>query len=361
MKKDVLGLIVFCITLMLIVSSMSYGGDEKPRNIVLIGWDGAQRNHIKECLSRNELPNLKKIADEGTLVPIDILRITDTKAGWTQILTGYNPEITGVFNNSDYQPIPKGYTIFERLEKFFGSDNIVTVAVIGKKAHVDCEGPSKTLFNDDAEDKNAVQAKGKRKQQKQQVQKKAAKNQKAPEGKIVEEGGLKYRVVPGKPYYNAKGGMDLFINGLQTNDRVASETCRLLEKYKDKPFFFFVHFAEVDHQGHQFGENSKEVNDAYISSDKYTGEVINKLKELKLYDNTLIYITADHGFDEGMKAHKDAPYVFLATNDKKVIRPGERADIAPTIMDRFGLDLSKIDPPLDGSSLLRPAKPVKWQ
>jgi len=67
-----------------------------PRNIILVGWDGAQRNHVKECLARNELPNLKKLADEGTIVDIDMTRQTDTKAGWAQILTGYEPERTGV-------------------------------------------------------------------------------------------------------------------------------------------------------------------------------------------------------------------------------------------------------------------------
>lgn len=113
------------------------------RNIILIGWDGAQRDHVKECLARKELPQLKKLSSEGALVAIDILRTTDTKAGWAQILTGHEPEVSGVFSNSRYGPIPKGYTVFERLEEFFGKDNFVTVAVIGKKGHVDNDPPSK--------------------------------------------------------------------------------------------------------------------------------------------------------------------------------------------------------------------------
>jgi hypothetical protein len=76
-----------------------------PRNIILVGWDGAQRNHVKESLSRGELPNLEKLSAEGALVAIDIYRVTDTKAGWSQILTGYEPEVTGVFSNGNYQPI----------------------------------------------------------------------------------------------------------------------------------------------------------------------------------------------------------------------------------------------------------------
>jgi len=81
-----------------------------------------------------------------------------------------------------------------------------------------------------------------------------------------------------------------------------------------------------------------------------------KLKELGLYDKTLIYVTADHGFDEGKGSHKDAPYVFLGTNDDKVTRRGERADVAPTILQRFGLNLNRIKPPLDGKSLSSPRR-----
>jgi hypothetical protein len=70
-------------------------------------------------------------------------------------------------------------------------------------------------------------------------------------------------------------------------------------------------------------------------------------------------VTADHGFDEGLTSHFDAPYVFLGTNDPKIKRSGERGDITPTILDRFGLDLTKITPPLNGHPLTKPyTKPI---
>ena len=335
-------IIVALAILGLLVASPSWarrpGIDGRPRNIILIGWDGAQRNHLKECLGRGELPNLKKLASEGNLVGIDILRITDTKAGWAQILTGYNPEVTGVFSNGRFQPIPKGYSIFERLEEHFGPDKFVTVAVIGKKAHVDAEPPRRVRVKERGE-----------KQKK-----------KKPKGKIIIEDGVKYRLVPGKPHYHAKESIDAFINGLKEDQKVGTKALELLEKYKGKPFFFFVHFAEIDHKGHKHGENSKEYNDALISADTWTGRIMERLKALHLYDKTLIYVTADHGFDEGRKGHADAPYVFLATNDPKVMRRGERADIAPTILERFGLDLSKIEPPLDGHPLTWGHKEPLW-
>jgi len=93
-----------------------------------------------------------------------------------------------------------------------------------------------------------------------------------------------------------------------------------------------------------------------ISNDLWTGKIMEKLKELGLYDKTLIYVTADHGFDEGQTTHRDAPYVFLGTNDPKVTRRGERADVAPTILARFGLNLGGFEPALDGQPLTSPGK-----
>jgi arylsulfatase A-like enzyme len=300
----------------------------RPRNAILIGWDGAQREHVKESLARGELPNLQKLADEGALVAVDILRVTDTKAGWAQILTGYEPEKTGVFSNGRFRPIPRGFTVFERLEAHFGAENFATVAVIGKKNNVGAAGPKRMPLGE--------KAKGRRPRR---------------PGKIVIEDGQEYLHVPGEPFHTATESMDFFINGLGSDEAVGTKALELLEAYRDMPFFFFVHFAEVDHKGHQHGENSPKYNNALMSADDWTGRMMAKLEELGLANGTLIYVTADHGFDEGAKTHRDAPYVFLATNDRGVVRRGTRADIAPTILKRFGLDLDAIEPPLDGRPL----------
>jgi len=274
-------------------------GAKCPSIVLLIGWDGAQRNHVYECLGRGELPALKKLGSEGTIVDIDIIGgKTDTKAGWAEILTGYEPEITGVYNNSNYQPIPVGLTVFERLEEHFGPDNIVTLAVIGKADHVG--------------------------------------------------GG------PGLPYYYTKDNMDLFENNVGPDEVVGPRAIELLERYKNQRIFFFIHFRDVDSDGHNYGENSKQYNDALISNDFWTGKIIEKVKELGRYEETLIYVTADHGFNEAGTGHSNAPYVFLGTNDPAVIRKGERADITPTILQRFGLDVSSLSPPLNGRPLTRP-------
>jgi hypothetical protein len=142
--------------------------------------------------------------------------------------------------------------------------------------------------------------------------------------------------------------------GLMQDAKVGSRAIELLDQYKDKPFFFFAHFAEVDHAGHQNGENSKEYNDALISNDLWTGKIMDKIKELGLAGKTQIYVTADHGFDEDGKGHKFAPYVFLATNNKAVSRDGRRQDVVPTVYESLGVNTASFQPRLDGISLTKP-------
>ena len=75
---------------------------------------------------------------------------------------------------------------------------------------------------------------------------------------------------------------------------------------------------------------------------------------LRLAEKTLVYVVVDQGFNLGESGHRYAPFVFLATNDKLVNRNGTREDIAPTVLKRFGVDLTKIQPSLDGIPLGEP-------
>jgi arylsulfatase A-like enzyme len=374
MRRTVICLALLVLSAVLAAGAMAAdpGREGPPKNIILFGWDAAQRAHMKECLDRGELPTIKKLSEEGALVNIDIVTgATDTKAGWTQILTGYNPAVTGVYSNGRFRDVPQGLSVFERLKQHFGPDRFVAVAVIGKSAHCgEIKPPYKKRLDEagkPVEEPKAEKPKAKARAKKAQAdQPGAAAKPKAktaaakkPVTKIVEESGVKYEVFEGSPYYTMHKACDVWELGLVKNERVGTRAIELLEKYKDKPFFFFVHFAEVDAKGHKFGENSKEYNDALISDDQWTGKIIEKLKELGLYDKTIVYVTADHGFNEGATGHPYAPYVTLATNDPKVKRDGMRQDIAPTILARFGLDLSKFSPALDGEPLTQPAtKPV---
>lgn len=327
--------------------SLTRAAEDSGKNVIYIGWDGAQCAHVKEMLAAGELPVLAALAKEGAMVDIDVVTgATDTKAGWSQIATGYAPEKSGVYSNGRYQPIPEGYSIFERVEKALGPENVATVAFIGKKGHVDGDAPEKVPYE---------QWLKKQKRQKKIDQAKPGLGDLVPGGRIVEENGQKSVEIPGKPWYITRQHMDIWVNGLLENEKVGTMAIEELGKRKDHRFLFFVHFAEPDHSGHKHGENSQEYSDALKLDDLWTGKIISELKELGVYDKTLVYVVVDHGFNEGQSGHSYAPWVFLATNDKLVNRDGVREDIAPTILKRFGIDLASLDPPLDGIALDEPA------
>jgi hypothetical protein len=62
-------------------------------------------------------------------------------------------------------------------------------------------------------------------------------------------------------------------------------------------------------------------------------------------------VTADHGFDPAGRKHRDAPRVFLATDDPAVVRGGDQRDIVPTLLAEMGADPASVRPPLAGQPL----------
>ena len=102
-------LILFLLVAALLATAAAWGAPAK--NAILISWDGMQREHLKEALAKGEMPNLAALIKEGALVDIDVTHQTDTKAGHAQMLTGYDPDTTGVYSNGRFQPIPEGLTV----------------------------------------------------------------------------------------------------------------------------------------------------------------------------------------------------------------------------------------------------------
>jgi hypothetical protein len=145
--------------------------------------------------------------------------------------------------------------------------------------------------------------------------------------------------------------LEIAEEGLLRDERVGARAVELLNKYRNRPFFLLVRFAQADSASRTYGPNSRQYNDALISNDRWTGRIVDRVRTLGLADKTQIYVTAGHGLSE---ADQDlTPPAFLVTNHKGVYRDGRRQDIAPTILEAFGLDLGKIEPPLDGISLTK--------
>ncbi|MDD4974241.1 MAG: alkaline phosphatase family protein [Bacteriovorax sp.] len=312
----------------------------KFRNIIVIGWDGSLRERVELLLKQGQLPNLKSIIDHGSYVSTTITKdATETKPGWTQILTGYSSKTTGVLNNKFYAPIPKGLTVFERLSQKFGK-KLKLIFLTGKVNNVGIRGPHNICMN--CLKRSTINSK------KTRWWDEFAETPVFGGHKKI----MNHR--EGEPYYylyNSKV-VDHFQTALIEGPNVLRKAFLVLDRVKNDAFFAFIHFEEPDEQGHVFGENSKEYSKALMDNDINLGKMLNKLKELNLVNNTILIVTTDHGFDIGKHSHHDARNTFLVSTIKNLRPTGDRLDITPTIYELFDVDTRNFTPPIEGKSII---------
>lgn len=283
--------------LLLLLLVQPVGGAEPIQNAVLISCDGLGRDVLKELLAAGKLPSFAAVIKEGSLQEIEVKgHRTSTVPSHATMLTGYLSDVHGLSNNQEIQSIPAGLTIFERLEQHFGDAGIQTIMVAGK---------AKNLGGNASND----------------------------------------------VYWLARRGFDCF----QSKDQQAMDVVRaalpVLERRQTPRFFLFLHFPDPDRAAHAYGKDSAEHRAGIVNCDRALAQVRAWLQNEQLDTQTRIYITADHGFDDHGFNHTNAPHIFLTTNDKAVKQGGQLADIPATILQRFGVDLTKLQPPLAGKSL----------
>ena len=146
--------------------------------------------------------------------------------------------------------------------------------------------------------------------------------------------------------------MDVVINGDKNASVIGQLALNFIENRKNNHFFAFFHFSDPDTAGHfKGGENSDAYEQAIVQCDHELGRILDKLNAVNLTQKTLVYLVVDHGFDEGGTAHNNAPYIFLASNDKNIARNGDQIDVAPTIYYGLGMWGQNFEPQLDGYPL----------
>ena len=183
--------------------------------------------------------------------------------------------------------------------------------------------------------------------------------------------------------FNLSQGFDSYDDRFQAvhkigdlSERKGDETTRLatqwLAAHGREPFFLFVHYYDP-HDPYEPPEPfaSRWADDPYSGevafADHCVGEVIEKLKDLGLYDSTLIVITGDHGemlgehgeLNHGFFIYESAlkvPLIFRVPGRKALARqvdqPVSLIDIMPTIAGLVGAPAQKQAQGLDLSPWL---------
>lgn len=338
----------FFLLLIIFYTSICLGAEaNKDQSVLLIGWDGTRLARIKELLKEKKLPHLQAVIDKGSFVEINLKTKTDTKAGWAEILTGYDYTVNHVKNNRFYDAIPKGLTVFERLKSKFSS-KLTTLLIAGKSTHLGIRGPHKVCQNCVARRPNVRELM------------EWWNEEKAKKLETVDKRERHFTPRGGEPYYNAYRfkAIDVYKNDLKAGNNVLEFANKELEKLKGKNFFAFIHFQEPDEEGHLFGEHSKEYKEALIDNDRRLGEILKSVEKFGLNKNLRIFIVSDHGFDiigsgrpDDMEHDTDAARGTFLVSDQPLSRTiGDRPDIAAFVLKIFGLELSKLRPELKGIS-----------
>jgi arylsulfatase A-like enzyme/tetratricopeptide (TPR) repeat protein len=144
-------------------------------------------------------------------------------------------------------------------------------------------------------------------------------------------------------------------------DEATRKAVEWLEKNRGRPFFLFLHYYDP-HDPYEppppFAETWKghPYQGEIAFTDHCVGQVMAKLKELGLYDQTLVVLTGDHGemlgehgeLNHGYFIYEAAlrvPLVVRVPGAKgvaaRVDLPASLVDVAPTILSLLGADVPK--------------------
>jgi len=135
---------------------------------------------------------------------------------------------------------------------------------------------------------------------------------------------------------------------------LSSMMINLIEENHDQHFVVFFHSRNPDNDGHLKGEKSKEYSDGIIHAYNALVQMIDKLEEHNIHNNTLIYLITDHGFEEGGFQHKREHRAWLFTNDPSFKRGQDMIlyrDIAPTIYTILDINYTSYEPHMRGIPL----------
>lgn len=283
------------------------------RHIVLISIDTCRADYLS-CYGyrRQTTPNIDKFAEESIVFTNVISPIPMTLPSHCSMLTGTIPPYHGIHDNFDYRLDESNVTLAEILkDNGFTTGAIISAFVLDSQFGLDQGFDS---YNDKFEEEHMA---------------------------------------------------------LNISERKGAEVNRFalewLDQNKDEKFFMFLHYFDP-HFGYEAPEPfaSEFTDSPYAAEIAYTddciGQVIRKLKDLGLYDSSLIIITSDHGEmlgEHGENTHMyfiyqsaiKVPLIFKLPGRRKPERidsPVGIIDIVPTICSALGI---AIDPDVQGKDL----------
>ena len=299
------------------------------KNVLLISIDTLRADYLSSYGFEPETtPHIDALAREGVLFKRVVSPVPQTLPAHSSMLTGTIPPYHGMHDNLGYQLSNSNVTLAEMLkDEGFTTGAIISSFVLDKKFNL---SQGFDTYNDRFEEEHKI---------------------------------------------------------LHLSERKGDEATRFatawLEEHRKERFFLFLHYYDP-HDGYDPPEPfaSRFADDLYAGEvafvDHCVGEVIRKIKDLKLFDSTLIVITSDHGEmlgEHGELTHQyfiyqsalRVPLIFKVpgrTEPREVESLVGLIDIVPTIAGLLGIDVPEqvqgedLSPWLNGGN--HPAEPRRF-
>lgn len=318
----------------------AYGSGGPPRNLFIMGWDGAGLNNVRPMLENGSLVSLRRFINRegGKLCPLETLSKTNTVTGWTQYFTGLTYDQSGIIGNDRY-----GLSGLLTPEEIIDSRSPDS-GVYRKFDFWVTQLPFERFFLKHLQDAGFKVGWVVSKHYLGKDKRNEIKN--SPFRHVVENVDFYSLHSP----WGRNGDKDDYIY------MIREEAVNFI-KTTPQPWVLFVH-TDPDYYGHQYGENGRKYLDEFQRSDSVFGRIMSNID----LSNTIVIVTADHGFDEGQDGHQDADDIWMVTNlpvhpayvdqaNQKAF--GTMRDLAPTVLSYYGIDYSSLIPRLRGKSLLK--------
>lgn len=297
--------VIFAIVVLAIFAGVMYFVEQKPvRNVLLISIDTCRADHLS-CygFKKKTTPNIDALASKGILFKNAISPIGLTLPSHSSMLTGTYPPYHGIHDNLNNKLSESNITLAEILNsRGYATGGVISAYVLDPQ----------------------------------------------------------FGIAQGFDYYNSDFKSP--VNNQKRTERRAEEAsqiaCEFIEENSDKPFFFFLHYYDphTDYDppepfASMFPDDPYSGEIAYV--DHHIQKVVDKLKELELYDSTLIVIVSDHGEDMGEHGETEHGYfIYQSTQHvpfiicppglskpKKIDDVVSLVDVTPTVLSYLDISI----------------------
>lgn len=241
----------------------------KSKHLIIISFDAVSADDINKLQT---LDNFKYLINNGSLITnVESVYPTLTYPAHATIMTGLYPKNHGIINNTInnfFDPNPNWYwyrnsikseTLFDLAYK----KGLTTAALLWP------------VCGRSTIDYNLTEIFPTKSWQNQLVM-------------SAFSGNIKYQLELNKKFGHLRKG----ISQPYLDNFVHESALYTISKYK--PNLMLIHYTDVDTNRHNYGYNSKEVNEALLRHDKRLGEIINVLKENNIFEDTTIVALGDH-------------------------------------------------------------------